>query len=251
MSLIRLDNFIATACGLSRKDAKGLIRAGRITVSGRTALSVEEKIDPAAPVRLDGTPLDYRPHVILMMHKPAGILTASQDTRRTTVLDLLPDRYRRRKIAPAGRLDLDTTGLLILTDDGPFAHRMLSPRSHVPKTYLVRLDAPVDQTLIAAFAAGTSLPDGTPCRPARLRILDHSPDTGQPLVELVICEGKYHQVKRMFGAHGIGVTALHRAAIGSLALDPDLPPGGVRELSDAESILLLQPEPPFLTQWPE
>ena len=163
-------------------------------------------------------------------------MSASRDPKRQTVVDLIPPHLKRRGMFPAGRLDRDTTGLLILTDDGLLAHRMLAPRSHVPKVYEAVVDAPVTDGVIEAFAVGASLPDGTLCLPAGLRVVQRGE---QSIVEVVLHEGKYHQVKRMFGAFGIGVVKLHRKQVGKLVLDGALQPGQCRELTPLETQFLL------------
>lgn len=233
----RLDNLLAQQPGFSRKEAKKCIRAGRVTVNGQPARLPELKIDPQTDtILLDGRLLDVKPHLTLMMNKPAGVLSASRDPKRQTVVDLIPPHLKRRGMFPAGRLDRDTTGLLILTNDGLLAHQMLAPRFHVPKVYEAVVDAPVPDRVIEAFAGGTSLPDGTPCLPAGLRVLQQGE---QPTVEIVLHEGKYHQVKRMLGAFGIGVVKLHRRQVGKLVLDCALQPGQCRELTPQETQFLL------------
>jgi len=229
---IRLDKFIANQAAVPRKEATRLIRVGRVAVDGRVVRDPAAKSDPdTQAIALDGQVLAYRAHLYLMLHKPAGILCVSRDPNAPTVLDLVPPALRRRGLFPAGRLDKDTTGLVLLTDDGDWAHRLTAPKKEIYKVYRARLDAPVTPDMIRAFAEGTALPDGTPCRPARLTVLEPG---DRPLAEVAVCEGKYHQIKRMFGAHGCGVDALSRLSIGGLALDEALPEGGCRELTETE-----------------
>lgn len=222
----RLDKRLSQA-GYGRKEARELVRAGRVTVDGAVAAAPEAKYPDDAAVAVDGQALAGG-FVYLMLHKPAGVVSATRDRRERTVLDLLPEPLRRRGLFPVGRLDKDATGLLLLTDDGPLAHDLLSPGKHVDKTYCVEVDglwAPADA---AAFAAGLTLRDGTVCRPARLDI------TGPGTARVTLREGKYHQVKRMCAAVGKPVTALKRISMGGVTLDPRLAPGQWRELTASE-----------------
>lgn len=228
----RLDRLIAGQCLLTRSEAVKAIRRGRVTVDGKACRVPETKCDPeTAVLALDGETIGYREHLYIMLNKPAGLLCVSRDPNAPTVMDLVPAEWRRRELFPAGRLDKDTHGLVILTDDGDFAHRMLSPKQTIYKHYHAVLDAPVDPDVSAAFAEGTSLPDGTACLPASLTVLE---DGEQPLVDIAVCEGKYHQVKRMCGTHGLGVNWLKRVSIGGLTLDESLAEGEMRLLTEAE-----------------
>ena len=234
--MIRLDKWLADRGGYSRSEAKALIRAGRVTVDGRPCRAGEEKYEPSARLCVDGEPLgEERPGPrILMLHKPLGVLSATEDRSQPTVLDLLPESLRRRAgLFPVGRLDKDTTGLLLLTDDGGLAHRLLSPRNHVPKLYRARVSQALDEGDIASFREGLTLRDGLRCLPAELRI--PAPETDPCLGLVTVYEGKYHQVRRMFAARGKTVTALHRERIGALELDPSLPPGAWRPLRGGEA----------------
>ena len=229
MAAARLDKLLADSGTVTRSEAKALIRAGRVTVDGAVASRAEEKYDPAQSVIcVDGTEVSCAAHRCLMMNKPGGVLSATEDARQETVIDLLPPALRRQGLFPVGRLDKDTTGLLLLTNDGDLAHRILHPKKHVPKRYRAAVDRTLDAADAAAFAEGITLADGTACLPARLEIL------GAHLALVTVFEGKYHQVKRMFAARGKHVTALKRERIGALSLDPALPPGGFRELSPQE-----------------
>ncbi|MBQ3133258.1 MAG: rRNA pseudouridine synthase [Clostridia bacterium] len=228
----RLDRLIAGQCLLTRSEAVKAIRRGRVTVDGVPCRQPDTKVDPdAVALALDGVDIGYREHLYLMLNKPAGLLCVSRDPSAPTVMDLVPPEWRRRDLFPAGRLDKDTHGLVILTDDGDFAHRMLSPKNAIYKHYLAVLDAPVDPSVPAAFADGTSFVDGTPCLPATLTVLE---DGDTPLVDIAVCEGKFHQVKRMCGAHGLGVNWLKRVSIGGLKLDESLDEGACRLLTDEE-----------------
>ena len=173
-----------------------------------------------------------------MLHKPAGVVSATRDVRERTVVDLVPPQLRRPGLFPAGRLDKDTTGMMILTDDGELAHRILSPRSHVPKTYIARLDRPVTEEMVRAFAAGIPLKGEGECLPATLRV------RGEQEGEVTICEGMYHQIKRMFAVCGATVLTLKRISMGGLALDPALAEGACRELTAEELELLERRTPP-------
>ena len=229
MGQTRLDKRICDSGRWSRSEARSLIRAGRVLVDGAVARSPEAKYPDEASVTVDGAPLDCRRTRYLMLHKPAGLLSATEDRDQQTVLDLLPPELRRLGLFPVGRLDKDTTGLLLLSNDGDFAHRVTAPRSRVPKRYLAVVDGALDETDAAALEAGITLGDGTRCLPARLERTER-PDTGY----VTVYEGRYHQVKRMLAALGKPVLRLHRLRIGALDLDPALAPGQYRELTEAE-----------------
>ena len=233
--LLRLDRLLCEACGLTRSEARKAIAAGRVTVGGAVCKKADAKADPAA-VTLDGVPLHWREHVYIMLNKPAGVVCATRDARDTTAAELAADAFPRRALFPAGRLDKDSTGLVLLTDDGALAHALLSPGRHVPKVYAVALDTPLTAAMTAGFAAGVTLADGTALAPAEVR-----PD-GADLcrVQVTLRQGVYHQIKRMFGVYGAGVNALHRTAIGPLTLDPALAPGQWRELTPQELAALRQ-----------
>lgn len=203
-------------------------------VDGKPAASPEDKCDPtAAAVTVDGQPVNCAPFVYVMLHKPAGVLSATEDKDQLTVLDLLPPELRRRGLFPVGRLDKDTTGLLLLTDDGELAHHLLSPKKHVDKVYLAQVEGRVDGDDVRALAAGMVLADGTRCLPAGLEPLE---DGAACLVTLR--EGKYHQVKRMLAARGKPVLALHRLRMGPLTLDEALEAGKWRFLTHQEELRL-------------
>ena len=226
---MRLDKLLSECGVASRKEIRQLIRSGRVSVDGAAAASPEMKLDPyKALVCLDGTKIEYAKYHYYMMNKPAGVLSATDDGRQKTVLDLVTPEMRKIGLFPVGRLDKDTTGLLLLTNDGEFAHRVISPRSEIVKVYHARTEAPVDEADITAFKEGLTLGDGTKCLPAGLKLL---PD-GSCLVEVM--EGKYHQVKRMLSSRGKPVTELKRLSIGGLKLDKALLPGGFRALEENE-----------------
>lgn len=237
----RLDKTLCSQSTVTRSEAGRLIRCGRVTVDGRVCRDPAQKLDPtAAVIAVDGRTLAYAAHLYLMLNKPAGILCVSRDPHARTVVDLLPEEYRRRGLFPAGRLDKDTHGLVLITDDGELAHEMLSPRHHVPKTYRAVLARPLSEQAVAAFRTGPTLADGTVCMPAELTVLE---DGDRPLVEVVICEGKFHQIKRMFLAVGNEVTWLKRYAIGALQLDETLPEGACRPLTDQEKLSIFHEKP--------
>ena len=232
MAQQRLDRIIASTGRYSRREAKQLVREGRVLVDGRIAASAEDKCDPlTARISVNGEELFYREHTYVMLHKPAGVLSATEDGRGETVLDLLAPEYRKIGLFPVGRLDKDTEGLLLLTDDGALAHDLLAPKKHVDKVYFARTDGALDDADCKAFEQGITLGDGLECLPAKLEILKSD---AQSEALITIREGKFHQIKRMFGVYGAGVNALHRDAIGGLALDENLAPGQWRELSDDE-----------------
>ena len=232
----RIDKLLSSTGRWSRTEVKELIRQGRVLVDGAPAARPEDKFDPGlAAVWVDGQPVDCSPFIYIMLHKPAGLLSATEDARQPTVLDLLPSELRRRGLFPVGRLDKDTTGLLLLTDDGPLAHRLLSPRKHVDKVYWARVDGILNQEDVRALAEGMVLGDGLHCLPAGLEPLGEGSEC---LVTLR--EGKYHQVKRMLAACGKPVTVLHRQRMGPLTLDEDLKPGKWRFLTPRERSELAQ-----------
>ena len=225
----RLDKIISATGKKSRREVREMVRQGRVLVDGKPVPAADMKVDPqTAVILLDGEPLGYEKFTYVMLHKPTGVLTATEDRRQETVLDLLPPELRRRALSPVGRLDKDTEGLLLLTNDGQLAHRLLSPKSHVDKVYYARVDGALEPGDIAAFAAGMTLGDGLECLPAGLEILSPT----EALVTLR--EGKFHQVKRMLAARGKPVLYLKRLSMGRLRLDPALAPGAWRMLTEEE-----------------
>ena len=229
MPLIRLDKYISDCGAASRREIKQIVKAGRVSVNGLPAKAPEEKIDAdSVEVRVDGALLSYKKYRYYMLNKPAGLLSATDDGKQETVIDLFPPELKKAGLFPVGRLDKDTTGLLLITNDGDFAHKVISPKSGIIKTYHAHTSEPADASDVEAFAEGLILADGTQCRPAGLTLLRD----GSCLVE--VTEGKYHQVKRMLASRGKPVTALKRLSIGALSLDDDLSPGQFRELDENE-----------------
>ena len=225
----RLDKLLAATGRWSRKQAKALVKQGRVLVAGQLPQGPEDKVEEGTTVTVDGRPIVTQRYVYLMLHKPAGVISSTQDPREKTVIDLLPRDLRRLDLFPVGRLDKDTEGLLLLTNDGPLAHELLAPGKHVEKVYYARVEGLLNQADQAAFQEGITLADGTACRPAKLEILSPA---HQCLVTL--WEGKYHQVKRMLASRGKPVTYLKRLSMGPIALDPGLAPGAWRPLRQEE-----------------
>ena len=225
----RLDKLLAGTGKWSRREVKALVRQGLVRVDGRLAASAEDKLDPAAAIiTVAGETISLCRFTYVMLHKPAGVLTATEDRKQPTVLDLLPPELRRIGLAPVGRLDKDTEGLLLLTNDGELAHRLLSPKYHVDKRYLARVDGELSAADSEAFARGMTLGDGLECLPAGLEVL---PDR---VCIVTLREGKFHQVKRMLAARGAPVLYLKRLSMGPLTLDDSLAAGAYRLLRAEE-----------------
>lgn len=232
MSLQRLDKILASTGKWSRRDAKLLVRQGRVLVDGVPARSAEDKVDPEdAEILVNGELLLYREFTWIMLNKPAGYLSATEDGRGATVLDLLPEELRRQGLFPVGRLDKDTEGLLLLTNEGGLAHDLLSPRKHVDKVYYARVAGRLTEEDCRAFAAGMTLDDGLVCQSAGLEILSAGEESE---AHVTLREGKFHQVKRMLAYCGKPVLYLERVQMGPLPLDPALPRGAYRFLTKEE-----------------
>ena len=224
----RLDKFLAQAGCASRRELKELLRAGAVCLNGVPVRDGAARLDPARDrVTLHGQPVTGRRRVVLMLHKPSGYVTSTDDPRDPTVMELLPEPYRSWEAVPVGRLDKQTEGLLLFTNDGELAHRLISPKYEVPKTYFARHEGEAGAADVRAFADGLTLKDGTVCRPAVLRPL------GPGCSEITVTEGKYHQVRRMMASRGMPVSYLRRDREGCLSLG-DLPCGAVRELTPEE-----------------
>ena len=233
---MRLDKFLAQCSGNTRSEVKKWLKMGAVTVNGTVASKPETKIDPEKDIiTLQGKQLSYQSFVGLMFHKPAGCVTATQDRYQETVLDYV-DHPLKKELFPVGRLDLDTEGLLFLINDGELSHRMLSPRYHVPKTYEAQIAGEVTQEDVRAFEEGIDIGEKKKTLPARLEIVEvntEAPPTSR--IRLTICEGKFHQVKRMFEARGKKVTYLKRVSMAGIPLDEALKPGQWRELTAEEA----------------
>ncbi|MBJ6610113.1 MAG: 16S rRNA pseudouridine(516) synthase [Candidatus Thiothrix moscowensis] len=229
---MRLDQFVSQSTGIPRSEAPGLIRGGKVLVNGVRITKASTHIDPAAEVLLYGERIVLPGNIYLMLHKPAGVISATEDPSHRTVLDLV-NHPHRHTLHVVGRLDKDTTGLLLMTNDGDWSHRLMSPRHHVPKTYLATLAEPLTEAAAQQLRAGVQLHgEKGLTKPAEVEILPAQQ------ARISIAEGKYHQVKRMLAAVGNRVETLHRERIGGLVLDAQLPPGEWRELQAAELALL-------------
>lgn len=237
---MRLDKFLCEMGFGSRSQIKNDLKKKQVTVNGQTAIRPEQRIDPESDsVCYKGQPVQYAAYVYYLLNKPAGCVSATEDASCKTVLDYLTG-VARKDLFPVGRLDKDTEGLLVLTNDGNLAHRLLSPKKHVPKTYYAKVAGCVQEEHIAQFAEGISIGDEKPTLPARLEILS-SGESSEIL--LTITEGRFHQVKRMFQAIGCEVTYLKRVSMGGLQLDGSLAPGEYRALTEEEVALLQKGNP--------
>ena len=224
----RLDKVISNQIGYSRKEVKDLVKQKRITINGNVALKSDVKVDVLVDkIFVDGEEISFKKFVYLMLNKPKGYVSATEDKNMPTVLELVPDEYLHRDLFPAGRLDRDTTGLMLITDDGEFAHNILSPKKHVKKTYNVTIDIPMTEEMVIGFKNGVNLIDGE-CKEAELTI------TGEYTGVVVLTEGRYHQIKRMFGCFGAKVVELERIGMGDFCLPKDLELGECREFSNEE-----------------
>lgn len=224
----RLDKIISEQTYYTRSEIKKLISKGVVFVNGEQAKKPETKYDETSvSIKINGKEVEVNKHIYLLLNKPKGYISATEDSTQKTVLDLIPDKYKNRNLFPAGRLDKDTTGLVLITDDGEFAHNILAPRRHVKKEYEVTLDIPVTQAMVDGFKKGVNLIDGA-CKSAILEI------TGEYTANVTIIEGRYHQIKRMFGCFGAKVVELNRICIGNLYLPKDLKLGEFKEATEEE-----------------
>ncbi len=234
----RLDKILVSQGIAGRKEARELIKKGEVRVNGEIIKKPEYKVQPEdCSITVKGQNLSYSKNIYIMLNKPAGVVSATKDNVDRTVIDILPEEYKRKGLFPAGRLDKDTEGLLIITDDGDFAHKILSPKKHVKKKYIAQLDKEINADVINKFENGIIFADGTKCMPAKLEII---PDTQNKKGLVTICEGKFHQVKKMFISCGLNVVHLKRISIGNLYLDSKLPIGCCKLMSklDIESIFI-------------
>ena len=223
--LNRIDKIISENLCISRKDAKNLISTSRVKVDGIICKKSDEKVYDSSTIEVDNKKINCMKNIYIMLNKPKGIVSASEDSRNKTVVDILPEEYKRKNIFPAGRLDKDTVGFVLITDDGDFAHRILSPKNHIEKTYVAEIEKNLSDEDIEKFENGITLGDGTVCLSAKVRMLEDN------LAEIKIVEGRYHQVKRMFASLGNKVVSLKRTSKGKLKLDENLAEGECRLLN--------------------
>ncbi|MBE6150437.1 MAG: rRNA pseudouridine synthase [Firmicutes bacterium] len=224
----RLDKFISSQTNYSRKDIKDLVKKKQVLVNGEVVLKSDIKVDNLVDkIVVCGEEIIFKKYVYLMLNKPKGYVSASFDKNDKTVIDLVPDIYKHRNLFPAGRLDKDTTGLMIITDDGEFAHNILAPNKHISKTYNVTIDIDMNEDMVLGFKNGVNLSDGE-CKSASLEI------TGKNTGIVILTEGRYHQIKRMFGCFGAKVVELERIKMGNFTLPSDLKQGDVREFTKEE-----------------
>ena len=224
----RVDKIISTQTKYTRKEVKELIKQKRVLVNGIIPLKSDFKVDSTNDlIIIDGKELEINKNIYLILNKPKGYISATEDRNLKTVLDLVPEKYRHRNLFPAGRLDKDTTGLMIITDDGNFAHSILAPKKHISKTYNVIIDIPITNEMQEGFKNGVILNDGV-CKSATLKIIS------KYQAEVTLTEGRYHQIKRMFGCYKAKVLELERIKIGNLELPDNLKLGSCRELTKEE-----------------
>lgn len=226
--MLRIDKIISEQTYYTRKEIKKLVSKGLVYVNGEQVKKPENKYDETnISIKINGQEIEIKKHIYLLLNKPKGYISSTENSSEKTVLDLVPEKYKNRNLFPAGRLDKDTTGLMLITDDGEFAHNILSPRKHVKKEYEVTLDIPVTSTMVKGFKDGVNLNDGE-CKSADLEI------TGEYTAKVTITEGRYHQIKRMFGCYGAKVVELNRMCMGNLYLPKDLKLGEVKEASQED-----------------
>ncbi|WP_142558816.1 pseudouridine synthase [Streptococcus mitis] len=237
---MRLDKFLVACAVGSRTEVKNFLKAGHVTVNGKKEKSAKSQINEETDeICFDGQKLEYEEFVYYMMNKPQGVISATEDPKHKTVLNLLDDYARAKEVFPVGRLDIDTHGLLLLTNDGKLAHALLSPKRHVDKTYLAQINGVMTDADVETFAQGVPLKDFT-CQPAKLELVSVDTEKDQSLVRVTIAEGKFHQVKRMVAYCGKEVVDLQRLTMGTLTLDEDLQRGEWRRLSKEELEGLLE-----------
>jgi len=237
---MRLDKYLVACAVGSRTEVKNFLKAGRVTVNGKKEKSAKLQVnEDTDEICFDGQKLDYEEFVYYMMNKPQGVISATEDPKHKTVLDLLDDLARSKEVFPVGRLDIDTHGLLLLTNDGKLAHALLSPKRHVDKTYLAQVKGIMTQEDVEKFAQGIPLKDFT-CQPARLELVTIDTEKNQSQIRVTIAEGKFHQVKRMVAYCGKEVVDLQRLTMGTLTLDENLKRGEWRRLTKEELEGLLE-----------
>ncbi len=228
----RIDKIISEQTNYTRKEIKKMISGGMVSVNGEMVKKPEEKYDDTcAKICVNGKEIEVKKHIYLLLNKPKGYVSTTDVISEKSVLELVPDKYKTRELFPAGRLDKDTTGLMLITDDGEFAHNILSPRKHIRKIYEVTLDIPVTETMKRGFEKGVHLNDGE-CKTASLEIV------GEYQAKVTLTEGRYHQIKRMFGCYGAKVVELNRICMGNLFIPKDIHLGEVREACEDELNLI-------------
>lgn len=224
----RIDKIIATQTNYSRKEVKKLVLQKRVMVNGEIISKSDIKVDENNDkIEIDGNKINVKKYIYLILNKPKGYISATEDPKMPTILDLVPEQFSHRNLFPAGRLDKDTTGLMLITDDGEFAHNILAPKKHIKKVYKVEIDIPINEIMINEFKNGVTLNDGI-CKTAGLEKLDTY------IGKVTLTEGRYHQIKRMFGCFGAKVVNLERIAMGNFQLPNDLKQGECRELTEKE-----------------
>ncbi len=231
---IRLDKLVSEILEISRQDAKKIINSGAVIIKDEVIKKVDFKADTDNEIIINGNNYFYEKFVYIMLNKPKGVVSATNDKNDTTVLDLVKKDFPKRNLFPAGRLDKTSTGFVLLTDDGVFAHDILSPKKHISKTYIIKTDAPITNEVIKGFEDGVTLADGTILKSAS--IIPFENDTKKATV--ILHQGVYHQIKRMLGVFDIGVDELHRIKIGSLTLDENLKNGEYKKLSNSEILMI-------------
>lgn len=224
----RIDKIIATQTNYSRKEVKKLVLQKRVMVNGEIISKSDIKVDENNDkIEIDGNKINVKKYIYLILNKPKGYISATEDPKMPTILDLVPEQFSHRNLFPAGRLDKDTTGLMLITDDGEFAHNILAPKKHIKKVYKVEIDIPINEIMINGFKNGVKLNDGI-CKTAGLEKLDTY------IGKVTLTEGRYHQIKRMFGCFGAKVVNLERIAMGNFQLPNNLKQGECRELTEKE-----------------
>ncbi len=238
MSILRLDKFLSSQLNISRTDAKKLLRQKGVKVNGNSVVKGEFQLDTENDtVTVNGKSVEYKEYIYIMLNKPKGVVSATEDSDDVTVIDILPDSLKRSGLFPAGRLDKNTTGFVLITDNGAFAHDILSPAHHVPKTYIVDVEREVTADEFRLFEEGMLIGEEL-FKPAKLSFIEKNSENSAYRYEIIIVEGRYHQIKRMFGSTGNPVIELERIAIGKLPLDRALLPGEARELTESDIELL-------------
>lgn len=234
MTEIRIDKFLSSQLNISRSDAKKLIKTAIVTINGKQIKKSDFSFNPNIDeVCVNREKIEYKKYIYIMLNKPQGVVSAVEDNVQTTVVDILPEALKRKGLFPAGRLDKDTVGFVLITDDGEFAHNILSPAHHVPKTYLVEVDNVLSSAQLEKFTSGMKIGEEI-FKPAKISLTDEKSENGNYIYKITITEGRYHQIKRMFSAVSNPVIKLKRIAIGGLPLDESLLPGQARELTKEE-----------------